>query len=157
MELLIKTYITLYDNFIWDYYDMDYNNCTLDNVWIKIPRITVNLDMSLEIYGNQYLEIRDHPGYYISNNGTVFSSKSGIFMKKKYDVGYPAISFPKANRLSDVFKIHRLVAIYFLDNVKNRLAVDHIDTNRRNNNYTNLRWVTNEENSNNPNTNAILK
>lgn len=49
------------------------------------------------------------------------------------------------------------MAIYFLDNIENKPAVDHIDTNRRNNKYTNLKWVTNKENSNNPNTIANLK
>lgn len=143
MELLIKTYITLYDNFIWDYYDMNHNNCTLDNVWIKIPKITVNIDMSLEIYDNQYLEIKDHPGYYISNNGTVFSSKSGIFMKKKYDVGYPVISFPKANRLSDIFKIHRLVYCTWNNlDYKSVEVVHHKDSNKYNSWLWNLDSAT---------------
>lgn len=65
--------------------------------------------------------------------------------------GYEIIRLSKNNK-SRAFKVHRLVAIYFLDNINNKLVVDHIDTNKRNNNYTNLRWVTNKENSNNPNT-----
>lgn len=48
------------------------------------------------------------------------------------------------------YLIHRLVACTFLENPENKPQVDHIDTNRINNNITNLRWVTNSENMLNP-------
>lgn len=46
--------------------------------------------------------------------------------------------------------IHRLVAKAFIPNPENKPEVDHIDGNTKNNNVTNLRWVTSSENKNNP-------
>ena len=46
-------------------------------------------------------------------------------------------------------KIHRLVAQAFMPNNDNKPCIDHVDGNRTNNTYSNLRWVTPKENTNN--------
>lgn len=46
--------------------------------------------------------------------------------------------------------LHRIVAELFISNPDNKQCVDHIDTNRSNNRIDNLRWVTRQENCNNP-------
>ena len=43
--------------------------------------------------------------------------------------------------------IHRLVAEYFLPNPKGYKYVNHLDTNRSNNNVHNLEWCTAKQNT----------
>ena len=82
--------------------------------------------------------------YYISDTGKVFSNISGEMKEKKpfkNHNGYLRISLWKNGKSTNIF-IHRLVAEYFVKNPYNYDSVDHIDSNRLNNNYYNLRWTS---------------
>lgn len=50
------------------------------------------------------------------------------------------------NQKSKSFRIHRLVAIAFVPNSKNKKEINHIDSNPLNNKASNLEWVTHSEN-----------
>lgn len=96
--------------------------------------------------------------YKITENGEVFSMVTNKFLKERFDSKkkYKTASLSK-NGKQYYISIHRLVCIAFnnIDNI-DKLQVDHIDGNKYNNNFKNLRWVTPKENLNNPNTRIKL-
>ena len=51
------------------------------------------------------------------------------------------------NGNSETIRVHRLVAITFIDNPQNKSQVDHIYNDKQDNNVNNLRWSTGQENS----------
>ena len=93
--------------------------------------------------------------YEVSNDGLV-RSKHKQLTKQLDRYGYEYVTLCD-NGTSKKYKVHRLVAMCFIENIDNKSCIDHIDRNKLNNHYTNLRWVTPKENSNNENTIKHLK
>ena len=90
-------------------------------------------------------------GFYVSDKGKVirvcrnkrnkvdlYTSKNGYF----YFIIFNDPNKPKVY-------LHRAVAELFINKPKGKYIVDHIDRNKKNNNATNLRWVTSSENRRN--------
>jgi hypothetical protein len=87
------------------------------------------------------VEIQDFPNYEIYDDGRVYSKRRKIFLKPiQTNQGYYTVNLSKEGSLHYKL-IHRLVAIHFVDNPMNYKLVDHIDRNKNNMNYKNLRWV----------------
>ena len=81
-----------------------------------------------------------HRVYEVSNFGRV--KVNGIITEPHIaSNGYKCISH---------FLVHRAVAELFIPNPENKQEVDHINTDPFNNMVWNLRWVTHQENCNNP-------
>jgi len=84
--------------------------------------------------------------YLISNFGRLKSMHNNIirkpFLKEKR---YPKLVLNK-NGKKYMRYIHRMVAIAFISNPKNKKQVNHIDGNKCNNNVSNLEWNTPSEN-----------
>lgn len=98
--------------------------------------------------------INDFPRYEISNFGRVISNvgkHSKLLNFNDNGKGYYFVDLWNKNG-HKLLLVHRLVAEHFIDKVKNKDFVDHINGNTKNNHYTNLRWVTKKENTNNENT-----
>lgn len=55
--------------------------------------------------------------------------------------------YRRVNLMGKVYLVHRLIAETFLENTENKPCIDHIDGNRSNNDSSNLRWATYQENN----------
>lgn len=69
--------------------------------------------------------------------------------------GYVEIQL-SLNGVRTHYSIHQLVARAFIPNPENKPYIDHINGDRTDNRYNNLRWVTHKENMNNPITRARI-
>ena len=118
---------------------------------LEILKIELKIKkLELEIFNDLdfecFLAIDGYDNYFISNFGNVKNSKTNKILKhSNHRQGYKEIHLCK-NGKRKIFKIHRLVAIAFLENPDNKPKVDHIDENKADNNVKNLRWATNQEN-----------
>ena len=100
------------------------------------------------------VELKEHPKYgdyfLISKCGKVFSKRTHKFLKQTISkTGYYTIAtrFGGRGGTAHCFKVHRLVAETFIDNVNNKPYVNHIDGDKLNNTIDNLEWVTASENT----------
>lgn len=97
--------------------------------------------------------------YQISNYGNVKSCKRYVNAKfGKRVVNEKLLSLGKdkdgyfmailcQDGIKKTVKIHRLVANAFIDKIDGKDIVNHIDSNKSNNNLSNLEWVSSLENS----------
>jgi len=84
--------------------------------------------------------------YKISNWGKVINTKTDKEIKLHYDGKYYTVRLTH-NGKTKGFKIHRLVAEYFIPNSdQDKTQVNHIDGRKWNNCYDNLEWTTPSEN-----------
>ncbi len=97
----------------------------------------------------EFKSIEGFPEYRIYQDGHVYSCRSKKVLKPNITRnGYKQVSLCQ-NGGQYIKRIHRLVAEHFIDNPENKPQVDHIDRNKTNNMYWNLRWVTPSENKEN--------
>lgn len=98
----------------------------------------------------QITELKDIPGfegsYAIDKLGNVFSYKSNKYLNpSKTKDGYLKVSL-RANNKAYYYRVHKLVAMTFLDNPNNLSEINHKDFNRQNNCLDNLEWTSHDDN-----------
>ena len=115
------------------------------------------MESNLEVWKD--VAIDEYSSYYqVSNFGRIRSKLrmvrngsgeyelNGVILQPVADSkGYLRVSFC-VNRLMKTFKVHRLVALTFIENPLNLPQVNHKDGNKQNNNVENLEWINNSDN-----------
>ena len=104
----------------------------------------------VELPGEEWQDTLSLEGYQVSNKGRVRDKITQIVYKGTLNKRDGGLEFKAC-------KVHRLVAEVFIPNPENKPFIDHIDTDRTNNDVTNLRWVTQEENMRNEQTRENLR
>ena len=99
-------------------------------------------------------DIEGYEGLYqVSNLGRVKSLNYNRTRKEKIlkhgsdKKGYLYVNLCKEGKKRN-YRVHRLVAETFIDNLENKPEVNHKDEDKTNNKVENLEWVTSKENSN---------
>ena len=83
--------------------------------------------------------------YSISEDGEIKNIKTGRTISQREDKdGYMVCNLSTTNKRQQTFKVHRLVALMYVenDNPEVKVQVNHKDENKKNNHYSNLEWCT---------------
>ena len=90
----------------------------------------------------RWQEIKDFEDYLIGDNGEVYSKKSNSLLKPRHTKdGYVYYRLCKPGGIQKDFRVHRLVALAYVENPNNLETVNHIDGDKTNNHYSNLEWM----------------
>lgn len=117
-----------------------------------MPIDGTNGDYEVSNYGN----VRSLDRSSENRNGVVSSIRGKTLSQATDRWGYKTVIL-RIDKKSKTFRVHRLVAIAFIPRIPGKDFIDHIDNNKSNNHYSNLRWVTRSENALNPITLARQK
>lgn len=97
--------------------------------------------------------------YTVDRYGNVYGTNGIELVKTDNGKGYLYVTLKiKNSRRYKKAYIHRLVGLAFVDGrTEEKSEIDHIDANRKNNRFENLRWCNRKENMQNENTRENMK
>ena len=89
--------------------------------------------------------IKDYDRYFINKQGQIYSRWYKKLLTQQIMDGYYYVDLTNDTGRHKC-RIHRLLALQYLQTDDITLEIDHIDRNRANNNVDNLRWVSHYDN-----------
>ena len=111
-------------------------------------------------------EIKDFPGYFITEDGRVFSARKKKALGERNGTksyldynnlielsqsftfdGYSRVNIINKENKRLTKRVHRLVAENYIPNPDNLPQINHKDENKNNNNVSNLEWCDNQYNA----------
>lgn len=95
----------------------------------------------------RWKRIIKYPNFFISSKGRLWNINTRFILMGNPDKdGYPRKTFKKYGEKDENIRIHKLVATHFIPNPDGLETIDHIDGNKKNNNVTNLQWMSRGDN-----------
>ena len=91
--------------------------------------------------------INGFENYKIDEYGNIYNKNNKILHPYINNKGYKCIDLIGLDKTKNKFLIHRLVALHFVPNPNNHPIVLHLDNNKLNTYYLNLKWGTYSENN----------
>lgn len=92
-----------------------------------------------------WAEVREMPGFQVSSHGRVRSHRGHIMKPGLINSGYLKVDM-RVRGEGVTRTVHRLVAEAFVPNPDGNPEVNHKDSNKSNNRWDNLEWVSRQEN-----------
>lgn len=94
-----------------------------------------------------WVQLEEAPNYYLNDWGEVLNIKTRRYLKPKPmdKQGHLGFALLEPNGRLYLY-LHRLMAMYFIDNPNNHPIVRHLDDDRNNNSLDNLAWGTMKDN-----------
>ena len=105
------------------------------------------------------MKYNEYTRYIIYSNGQIFDLKLNKFLSFQINKdGYYKVTLKNDFGKRKTFSVHRLVAFLYINNFSNKKTeVNHIDGNKKNNDYLNLEWCTHSQNIKHAWDNKLLK
>lgn len=139
-------------------YNINHSHIYNDNRNFNNTDIEYIMSRKIENYNGRLANISGFPYHYVSDTGKVYKYMRNfleeVIGEIKQGYHYVGISY---NNNYKKFRVHRLVAEYFVENPYNKPTVNHKDGNKLNNDYRNLEWVTISENTKHAFDNGFIK
>jgi hypothetical protein len=141
--------------------------------WVTLKeRTRRNAEYKLKVFNDLHLldlcakydmiPIENHPQYFITKDGRVYSSITNKFLKPNLDKkkkwgGYYSVELWSFDKKYTRQRINRIVATAYIPNPENKEQVNHINGIKTDNRVENLEWCTSKENINHAQRIGLMK